>query len=642
MILVQCNGFITRIHAETVFFNQVNKNFACLVRMTQCSLTVLHIHANIYFNGTNSTFYLFKADKNAQVGNLLRILHCDSSLYPVATSIAAAITAGLRTVSPGNITGIVNGESLVVARASVSETVVASNVTATTFDATFANSYGPGASIAGVEAVTTVRQASTTLTDAAVAAFTLVFVTPVSMAFIVASAYVTVRNHDGSNSEIAQIAAVVGATFSIFLLKPKSNASGDIAVLGTIVPGFQTVTPVSMVSIVAPVMQIVVADADGTNQEQVQVSSTTGTTFNGTFAKPHVGDNLTIRGYSGSLGAGSVAAVASSSVDLLYLDQYNLVGGMIPYQSFDTPTTAALRNDNGFIRNAHVIGDLSVTGDLALNGMLHVLGQLVMLALNSNGCIPFVHGSSGPLAQDADFRWDKINKLLEIGGSSGTAVLHMLGRFLQVISDPATQPPQFSLQDARTPTIAIQHNLLAGGDYQCNTYDSTGPTVHDFLAVNHATGDVIINGVPGSDDGVNPFQVRGNTKIYGDLAVTGAVPGAGPTGPAGGALAGTYPNPTLAAIADVATEYRVAGTRVVTARQSTSSTTGASPTGGGSPVVGTAGATYTGVEQGLINGLIAELNASITAINSLDAEVNHLIADRDSLRAVLQAHGLMA
>jgi hypothetical protein len=64
------------------------------------------------------------------------------------TSVAAAIAAGMQTVTPGSMMNIVLGSSLNIDTGSNQETVTVTGVTATTFTATFAIAHGDGAAVA--------------------------------------------------------------------------------------------------------------------------------------------------------------------------------------------------------------------------------------------------------------------------------------------------------------------------------------------------------------------------------------------------------------------------------------------------------------------------------------------------------------
>lgn len=68
----------------------------------------------------------------------------------VATSVAASIAAGTQTVTPGAMTNIVQGCSLIVdsANAALTETVVVTATTATTYTAPFINAHAAGALVA--------------------------------------------------------------------------------------------------------------------------------------------------------------------------------------------------------------------------------------------------------------------------------------------------------------------------------------------------------------------------------------------------------------------------------------------------------------------------------------------------------------
>ena len=59
----------------------------------------------------------------------------------LTSAVVAGISSGLQTVTPTTMVGISNGTSIIVDVGAAQETVIASGVTATTFNATFANSH---------------------------------------------------------------------------------------------------------------------------------------------------------------------------------------------------------------------------------------------------------------------------------------------------------------------------------------------------------------------------------------------------------------------------------------------------------------------------------------------------------------------
>src|SRR6185312_6424045 len=70
----------------------------------------------------------------------------------IATSIASSVTAGTQTVTPASMANITLAQSLLIdsANPALTEVVLVTAVTSTTFTATFANSHGTGALVANV------------------------------------------------------------------------------------------------------------------------------------------------------------------------------------------------------------------------------------------------------------------------------------------------------------------------------------------------------------------------------------------------------------------------------------------------------------------------------------------------------------
>lgn len=104
------------------------------------------------------------------------------------------------------------------------------------------------------------------------------------------------------------------------------------------------------------------------------------------------------------------------------------------------------------------------------------------------------------------------------------------------------------------------------------------------------------------------------------------------------------PDKTLLARGDVDTSgvFKVAGTKVVGARQVDPGTAATSPTVATTTVTQTAGAIYTATEQSMLATLKTAVNQLNTDVSNLKTQVDNLITDRDRWRTIALAHGLMA
>jgi hypothetical protein len=124
------------------------------------------------------------------------------ALTPPGTSIAAAISSGVRTVAPGSMAFIELGTPLQIKEGGTQETVIVTAVTGTTFTADFANGYGAGAS-ANWQADTSVATPIAAGTQA---------VTPGSMAGISIGSSLNIDT--GSSQETVTVTAVTATTFT--------------------------------------------------------------------------------------------------------------------------------------------------------------------------------------------------------------------------------------------------------------------------------------------------------------------------------------------------------------------------------------------------------------------------------------------
>jgi hypothetical protein len=94
--------------------------------------------------------------------------------------------------------------------------------------------------------------------------------------------------------------------------------------------------------------------------------------------------------------------------------------------------------------------------------------------------------------------------------------------------------------------------------------------------------------------------------------------------------------------ANVVGVYKVAGTQVVTARQADAGAAASSPAVSTNNTAQTADGVYSANEQLMLNDLKSSMGTANTSLLALETAINALILDRDRIRTVLQAHGLMA
>lgn len=93
---------------------------------------------------------------------------------------------------------------------------------------------------------------------------------------------------------------------------------------------------------------------------------------------------------------------------------------------------------------------------------------------------------------------------------------------------------------------------------------------------------------------------------------------------------------------DIPGAYKVGGVPIAGTPEPDPGTVAVSPSVGTTNTGSTAGGTYTATEQSMINTLVSAVTFLNTDVANLKTQVDNLITDRNNLRAVLQAHGVMA
>lgn len=202
-----------------------------------------------------------------------------SSLQVNTTSGTAVGAPGTVTITPASMTNIVNGMKLLYdAGTSALEKVTVSNVTGTTFDATFKAAHSSGCVIKSVDdwAVPEVDTSTTAGYAAGVRT-----ITPSSMANIVAGMTLII-GWAGEAEEEVTVSSITSTTFNCTLIY--GHASGEKIKNGL---NTYTVRPQSMTGIIAGVN----LDIGGRNSEMVNVASVTSTTFTAAFQYGHPGDS---------------------------------------------------------------------------------------------------------------------------------------------------------------------------------------------------------------------------------------------------------------------------------------------------------------------------------------------------------------
>jgi hypothetical protein len=232
------------------------------------------------------TFELVSQVASTTLGTV--IADVDTTLSPTSlrvntTSGTAVAAPGTVTITPASMTNIVNGLKLLFDAGTTNlEKVTVSNVTGTTFDATFKNAHLLGAVIKSVDDWA-VPEVDTTLTAGYAAGVRTI--TPATMANIVAGMKLII-GFGGEAEEEITVSSVTATTFNATLVY--GHASGEKLKNGA---NSYTVRPQSMTGIVTG-MNLTIG---GRNSEDVAVTATTGSTFTATFKYGHPGNSTVKR-----------------------------------------------------------------------------------------------------------------------------------------------------------------------------------------------------------------------------------------------------------------------------------------------------------------------------------------------------------
>jgi hypothetical protein len=229
-------------------------------------------------------------------------------------------------------------------------------------------------------------------------------------------------------------------------------------------------------------------------------------------------------------------------------------------------------------------------------------------------------------------RWASLNFIT--GGPSLTTV----GAIPKVSAAGALD--ESALTDDGT---AITHlRTIAGAVQPKYVVDSGGstPTASFGRTIDAARADITVNlSYDGTNWNLEDTAQAGVVLVFSPTAglrVFLAPAGANPVTP------GLVGELTPAGVMDVTTGYKVGGVQVVAAQETDPGAVATAPVVNTSLTAQSADLVYSANEVQMLNEMKTTQANQNTSLLSLEAAVNDLITDRDNLRAVLLAHGLMA
>jgi hypothetical protein len=182
--------------------------------------------------------------------------------------------------------------------------------------------------------------------------------------------------------------------------------------------------------------------------------------------------------------------------------------------------------------------------------------------------------------------------------------------------------------DEQIPTVDSTGSVRAQGN-TATTYSGSGVEV----AFSGGSGFVLAYDRTGA--AYEPLAIRGDPLALND-------DGGGPVYVGANADDGSGSKVQVTGSINTSEQYKVDGTQVVTNRQADAGTAASSPVYSLTTTAQVADGVYSANEQTMLGELKTGLTNANTAIDLLKAQIDNLITDRDRLRTVLQAHGLMS
>lgn len=261
------------------------------------------------------------------------------------------------------------------------------------------------------------------------------------------------------------------------------------------------------------------------------------------------------------------------------------------------------------------------------NGVQTVFNYTFLIPFQSDGVTPAVSVYYTDLNSNVTLLSPSVYTISGVGSAAGGSVTYnpggvpiATGTFLSIVrNEPSTQPNSFPNQNFLPQQVEAAIDNVVGWVQQMLARMAFMPNIP-------VTDDQVSVTLPPRGLRANKFLGFDANGLFTLLTGTAGGGGGGgpPTGPAGGSLSGTYPNPGLAATGVVPGTYTLATLTVGADGRLTAASSGAG--GGGGPPTGPAGGRLAGTypnptlaASGVASGVYANPTITISADGTISA-----------------------